>query len=184
MSDRSISIVSKQSSYQGNRETKAAEIVAWLVTEQAIEPTRSACVLGNEAGGYRLLPGMRQFCVEPKRFYPDMNPLGMEVNLQKTVYDTGENGLDKVSCPACPAEIPEDMFFDLVADWFHHGERCDLICPSCQNKISLEEIVTEPAWAFSDLGFTFWGCPDLHEEFIVEFEKRLGCPVSVVNCHL
>ena len=49
MSDHSISIVPKQSVYQG-KEIRAKEILEWLVSLDIVKPTLSDCVLGSDNG--------------------------------------------------------------------------------------------------------------------------------------
>ena len=189
MSCNSISFVPAQPQFQGDRHAKAEEIVKWLVEEQIIESTLSDCVLGGD--GYRLLPELAKFCEYGTEYLnPDLIVFGLEIITQKNVFHPGGNGNDFVTCPACQTCESDicDMqktshFLDLVNVWYE--EESELVpCPYCQKEISIADFVFEPTWGFSDLGFTFWNTPPFHEDFIKEFERRLGCPIRVVYTHL
>ena len=184
MSDHSISIVPRQLTYRGDRESKASEIVQWLIEEQAIEPTLNDCDWGVP-GIYRFKENFARFSSYPQYLCLDLRLSGLEVIMKRTVFDTMANGLEDVRCPFCRSEIAEEMFFDLIENWWH--EKSDahaLTCPSCGETVSLDAIITEPEWGASDLGFTFWNCPPFIDEFITEFEKRLESPVWVVYRHI
>ena len=181
MGNYSISIVPRQTTYRGNKESKAQEIVQWLIGEQAIEPTLSDCVLSGSNGGYRIREGFAKFCQIPGFLRLATN--GLEVITERDVFTTIENGLGEVRCPRCQYMMTQQIFFNLIDNWWHEkGET--FFCPTCGETLSLETIITIPTWGFSDLGFTFWECPQFNEEFIAEFEKRLESPVWVVYTHI
>ncbi|MCL2119109.1 MAG: hypothetical protein FWH27_11855 [Planctomycetaceae bacterium] len=190
MSDHSISFIPVQPRFQGDRYAKAEEIVKWLVDQKAIEPTLSDCVFGD--GGYRLLPGLAQFLEHGDRYFcPDLLMLGLEIITKKAVFHTGGNGLETVTCPVCqacendPCDMQKDSpFLDLVGMWFDSESEL-VTCPYCQKEISITDFVFEPAWGFSDLGFSFWNCHDqFRDDFVKEFERRLGCLIRLVYTHL
>jgi len=188
MSDHSICFVPVQPQFQGDRHAKAEEIVKWLVEQKAIEPTLSDCVSGR---AYRLLPGLTQFLEHGDEYFdPDLLTLELEVITEKTVFHAGGNGLETITCPACqtcesdPLDMQKDSpFLDLVTTWFESESEL-ITCPYCQREISIADFIFEPAWGFSDLGFSFWnrGGP-FRDDFVKEFERRLGCPMRIVYTH-
>jgi hypothetical protein len=180
MSDSSISIVCKISTYPNNRE-KAQEILAWLVSKDIVEPYPSDCTLGSE-NGYAISGGASAVVDEPEylRFGPGMIN-GLEVVADRQVFHTGQNGLDELICPVCNKDISKENWdFD---PWCR-GETDDLTCPSCGKASEIHNYTFKPEWGFSNLGFEFWGCPPFTTEFIEEFKGLLNCDVNIVFSHI
>ncbi|HEY6160464.1 MAG TPA: sugar ABC transporter ATPase, partial [Bacteroidia bacterium] len=73
MSDNSITIVPKISTYAGNK-TKAKEILQWLTSLDVVKPFLSDCVL-SEAGGYSVSDSAKIITTEP-----ELVPTGLGVN--------------------------------------------------------------------------------------------------------
>lgn len=179
MSDNSTSIVPQLSDYP-DRFSKAVEIVNWLITIDAIKPDKSDCTLSSE-DGYAIAPGAKLLTTEPDYLPYGLVTNGLEVVTKRSVFDAGENGLDSFVCPKCNNDI-------LTEEWdfkdFSENGNSLLTCPLCGNASELNYYQIEPAWGFSNLGFTFWNWTDLTDEFIQAFENKLGCKVKVVESHI
>jgi hypothetical protein len=180
MSDSSISIVCKRSTYPNNKE-KAQETLAWLVSKDIVEPTLTDCVLGSEAG-YMISKGASAVVEEPEylRFGPGMIN-GLMVVTDRTIFDTGQNGLDELICPNCNSDISQENW-DL--DPWVSGETDDLTCPSCGKASEIHNYIFKPEWGFSNLGFEFCNWPPFTVEFIEDLKRLLDCDVNIVFSHL
>jgi hypothetical protein len=175
MGDHCISIVPRQLHYPGAAK-KAKEILDWLVAEQIVQSEKTDCILGEE-GGYALGPGAAKVTDHPDFLPNGLITNGLEIVVGKNVFHAGENGVDEMICPNCDEDVLEEDGLDAVDDWFK-GATDKLICPACGE--SVEYFDFDPAWALSDLGFSFWNWPGFSENFIEEFSERLGCEVVVV----
>jgi len=182
MSDHSASIVPKISEYP-NRELKAKEIIDWLVSLDVIKPTLSDCVLG-EPLGYAFSKGSAKISSYP----PDlsMRVSGMAVITERTVFHTGENGIQEMICPKCKQNLAETGDWgDCIEEWYE-GKN-EITCPCCGTTTEIHNFsfCEDPnfsfAWGFSDLGFSFWGMSYFADEFVEAFRQKLGCEVDVVN---
>jgi len=181
MSDSSISIVCKKSRYPNNKE-KAQEILEWLVANNIVDLTMSDCTLGSE-NGYAVSTGAETIVEEP-RFLP-FRPIqinGLSIITDRTIFHTGENGIEELICPNCKSDISQEDwdFFDPWAG----GETDDLTCPSCGKSNEIHDYSFKPEWGFSNLGFTFWNWPPFKQDFIDDLKRRLGCDVNVVISHI
>jgi hypothetical protein len=180
MSDNSISIVCKKSTYPHNKE-KAVEILAWLVSRNIVKPTLSDCVLGSE-NGYAMSDGARSVVNEPDylSYVPTAN--GLDVVTNRTIFDTGGNGIDELICPKCKTDISQEDW-DFLEPW-SSGETDDLRCPACGERSEIHNFDFVPEWGFGDLGFTFWNWPPFTDKFVEDFKQRLGCDVNIVFSHI
>jgi hypothetical protein len=179
MSDHSISIVPKKSSYPNNIE-KAKEIVNWLLARDIIKPTLSDCILSS-TNGYPISDGAAQITL-----FPDYLPFcsltnGLEVITERSVFDTGENWIDKLICPSCTENI---AFHDWELDSWYNRESDNFTCALCRHETEIHHFTFDPDWGFSDLGFKFWNWPDFTDDFIEEFKKKLNCEISIVHQHI
>lgn len=176
MSDNNTSIVPKLTNYP-DRLTKANIIIDWLVSREAIKPIKTGCVLSEDLG-YPIGEGAKSLVNEPQYLPYNLLTCGLAVITKNCVFDAGENGIDSFVCPNCAGDILSEPW-DLN-DFYENGNP-DLICPLCNQLADLNNYQIEPAWGFSNLGFTFWNWPPLKDSFIAEFEQRLGCEVKVVE---
>ncbi len=180
MSDSCISIVPKLSSYPDNK-VKAQEILNWLVSEDIVKPTLSDCVLGSD-NGYAISEGARRVSNHPEYLPFNLITNGLEINTERNVFDTGQNGMDGCICPNCKEDIlSEDWGF--INDWFENKSD-SMACPFCNVSNDINKFKFSPEWGFSDLGFTFWNWSDLTDEFIAEFRQKLGCDISIIYTHI
>lgn len=176
MSDYSISIVPKRSTFP-DKEVKVKEIFDWLISLDIVKPDLSDCVLSAE-NGYAISDGVSNI-VEDIDFLPfGLNVNGLNIITERKVFDTGQNGMERLICPNCKQDISAEewSFFD---DWTENKSD-NIICPLCKTANDIHQFEFTPEWGFSDLGFTFWNLAVLKPTFISEFRQRLGCDVSLV----
>jgi hypothetical protein len=176
MSDHSIAIVPKLSSYAG-KENKVKEILAWLVDLDIVKPTLSDCVLGSN-GGYAVSTGARLVTPHPDHLPFDLITNGLEIDTDRQVFDNGGNGVEQLICPACRQDLANEDW-DFLDEWASNGSD-NITCPLCKAATDIHLFVFSPEWGFSDLGFTFWNWPGLTDRFIADFKEKLGCDINVV----
>jgi len=180
MSDYSISIVAKRSNYPNNN-LKAKEILEWLIALDIVKPKLSDCVLSSN-NGYAVSNGAKNITAEPEKLPFFLNVNGLEVVTDKTVFDTGEYGMESCICPNCNKDISQEEW--LFIDEWYSQDNDDSICPLCNVSFNIHDLKIEPEWGFSNLGFTFWNWPKIKIEFLQEFIRKLNCDVNVVYQHL
>lgn len=180
MSDHSISIVPVISRYP-DRLIKAKEILEWLISEDIVKPVLSDCVLGS-GFGYAVSEGAKKVTMMPEQLPFSLITNGLEICTERTIFHTGQNGMEKCICPNCNKNIAEEdwSFFN---HWYEQISD-DLICPVCSTAAEIHSYRFSPEWGFSDLGFTFWNWPDLKVEFIESFRQKIGSEITVVYTHI
>ena len=180
MSSHCLSIVPKRS-YYPNNELKAKEILNWLISEDIVESMPSDCVLGSEVG-YALSEGARKATPFPDFLPFSLNTNGLEIVLKRSVFDTGQNGMEKCICPNCKENIALESW-EFFNEWFNEVSN-NLRCPLCKLAADIHQYSFTPEWGFSNLGFRFWNWPEFTEEFIKTFRKKLECEVSIIDTHI
>ena len=180
MSDSGRSIVPSISNYP-DREQMALSITGWLVNIRVIKSEKTDCILSSEFG-YPIDTGAREITDEAEYLPFNLTTNGLEVITDRTIFHTGQNGIDTFVCPLCNEDMLSDGL-EFLGEYYEDGNSV-LTCSFCKQESDLNDYVIEPAWGFSNIGFTFWNWPDFKEEFIKEFEERLGCKVKVVFTHI
>jgi hypothetical protein len=178
MSDNSISIVPKKSTYY-NKEAKAKEILEWLISRDIVKSEILEFSLNPD---YAFSDGAEQITNFPDRVKKLPTFSGLDIITSRAVFDTGENGMEECICPNCKKNIAQEDW-DFLNNWYEEKSD-DLICPLCNVATDIHEYNFDPEWGFSDLSFTFWSLDDLKDSFINEFKEKLSCNVSVVHQHL
>ena len=97
MSEHSISIVPRQSSYP-DKENKATEILNWLISLDIVKATLSDCILSAN-NGYAISNGAKNVSDDPDNLPFDYTVNGLEIITTRQIFDTGENGMDELICP-------------------------------------------------------------------------------------
>lgn len=176
MSDYSISIVPKRSTFPG-KEARAKEILDWLISLDIVKPDLSDCILSDK-NGYAISDGAKNIVDDIDILPFNLTINGLDVVTERQVFDTGVNGMEKLICPNCKQDISEEewSFFDEWAE----NKSDNITCPLCKIANDIHQFEFTPEWGFSDLGFTFWNLAVLKPSFINEFSQRLSCDVSVV----
>ena len=176
MSDHSISIVPRQSAYPG-KETKAKEILEWLISLDIVKATLSDCVLSSN-DGYAISNGAKLLTAEPELLPFDLEVNGLEIITERQVFHTGENGIEELICPHCKQDIAEEDW-DFLSAWGDDTSN-NLTCPLCNVETEIHQFKFTPEWGFSNLGFTFWNWSSLTDHFIEDFKQKLGCDINLV----
>ncbi|TDR25830.1 TFIIB-type zinc ribbon-containing protein [Flavobacterium cheniae] len=180
MSSHSISIVPKKSVYPDS-EIKAREILEWLVSKNIIKSSISDCILSSDKG-YAISEGAIEI-VEQSEYLPfDLIVNGLEITSKRQIFHTGQNGMDECICPNCKVNIVSDVW-DFLDDWFEHKTN-NLTCSNCGNQTEINNYSFKPQWGFSNIGFTFWNWPEFKEDFIEEFQQKLGFEICIVHTHI
>ena len=180
MSDHSISIVPRQSTYPDHK-NKAAAILHWLTQLDIVQPTLSDCILGS-GGGYAIAEGAKEVTPHPELLPFDRITNGLSIVTERQVFDTGENFIDTLTCPACKQDIAS-YDWDFLNPW-SRNESDNLTCPRCRHETEIHHYTFEPDWGFSNLGFTFWNWPGFTDSFIAEFKKKLNSEIAIVHQHI
>ena len=111
---------------------------------------------------------------------------GLEVVRERTVFHTGDNGIQKLQCPACghqhdPETVP---WSDAVGAWFAEEDEHSLQCPTCQQRHSIVDWrFLECEWGFGSLGFGFWNW-SISERLVDELASLLGHRCRLVHEHI
>ena len=180
MSDNSISIVPRQSSYP-DKEIKATEILNWLISLDIVKPTLSDCVLSS-SDGYKISDGAKLVSTEPEYLPFDLGANGLEIITERQVFHTGQNGIEELICPSCKQDIANEEW-EFLSEWGDNVSN-NLTCPLCNVATDIHKFKFSPEWGFSDLGFTFWNWSSLTYNFINDFKQKLGCDINVVYTHI
>ncbi|MGW0664168.1 hypothetical protein [Streptodolium elevatio] len=163
----------------------AANILDWLIADGFVSAERTDCVLGADTGH---APGTRygEAVEDPDPELVNVWSNGLQVTVERTVFDAGQGEPTAVTCPHCAAEMPlgdehgplvEETwarFMDAMESW---GEGHDepVACPSCGRTAPVHTwLWADNYFAFGHLGFTFWNWSTLRPEFVVDFARRLG----------
>ncbi|WP_343566525.1 hypothetical protein [Sphingobacterium sp.] len=178
MSDYTISLVPRVSRY-AFAEIAVDDILKWLVSKDIVKAELSECTLGNL--GYAFSDGAQYIVLEPHLLPYQLDINGLEITTERTIFNTGQNGIDRIVCPNCTENIVDNEW-DL--DPWYKGFTDNLLCPICGTESDIHQYVFEPQWGFSNLGFTFWNWPELKPEFIVELQEKLNCDLEVVGSHI
>ena len=176
MSDSYISIVPEEIE-KSEATSLANRVIKELQSAGIISEKLTDCVLGGK--GYS--PGNNfQSAVETAT--DDLTDLlinGVEVIIEKTVFDSGSNGLEGINCPSCDHDIIELNWDEAISKWYE-GQDDEVPCPSCKSVRSITKYNFHPTWSFGNLGFKFWNWPPLKTSFISHLEETLGKEVKVV----
>lgn len=179
MSDYSITVACKQSYCPDNKQI-ANDILNWLISNDIVKNTNSDCCLGTN-GGYAISNGAKEVTDDPDYLPFNLNINGLSITIDRTVFDTGQNGIDEIICPKCNADILEQEWsFD---DW-HNEINNNMTCPVCHTSNEINSFRFMPEWGFSNLGFTFWNWPSLKDGFIQDLKQKIGTDVVVVYQHI
>jgi hypothetical protein len=160
------------------KEKKIAEILKWLVEIKAVKPELSECTWHLNSPGYAIDKGAKKLSKQPRALPFGQERCGLEIIRKPTLFDGGDKGMFFVACPVCK-KAPN--IFSL-SEAYLQQHRSTLKCLECECDIEINEFIYDPPCVFSDLGFVFWEWENLKEDFVKEFEKRLGCSVKVIEC--
>ncbi|MFD5476620.1 hypothetical protein [Streptomyces hawaiiensis] len=175
-------------------EPLARRVVDWLVTEGIVLAERTECVLGQPVGNP---PGPNwQRAVSDA----DDEPWdGLAVHTGRTVFDSGQDAPEAVTCPRCEAtitldaepydghpsqpveqpttpgtEAPWARFTTALSTWQDTGS-ATVDCPACSRSVPLPDWTwTDGRLALGHLGFEFWNWPELTDDIRTRISGLLG----------
>jgi hypothetical protein len=111
---------------------------------------------------------------------------GLATEVGRTVFHSGQDGPEAVTCPRCAATTPlvtDDWdlidgvwapFGAAMKTWYETGE-AQVSCPACAEPVPLSEWGwADDRLAFAHLGFEFWNWPEFTPEFLTRFSRALG----------
>lgn len=148
----------------------------WLVSKDIVLPTLSNCILSSN-NGYAISKGAKGAILFSENLLLNHVINGLEIITERQIFHTGENGMDECLCPHCKKNIAAEDW-DFFNDWVEQKNN-NLTCPLCNVATDIHQFTFSPEWGFSDLGFTFWNCSDLKNDFILEFKQKLDCDVAL-----
>lgn len=183
---------------------KAAEILDWLIIQKIIKAKLTDCVLGSEGG---FPPGEKCVSVVQEVWDTGWVKLitnGLEVITERFYFDGYSLSAPYVAeCPHCQGNLYEGIDHEAIHEdrleesltealkqrlglvdkaisaWLE-GEEGAISCPICVQTSLITHFRFETPIGLSNIGFKFWNWPELKEEFIKEFEARLGSKTTLV----
>lgn len=105
MSDYTISLVPRVSRY-AFAEIAVDDILNWLVSKDIVKAELSECTLGNL--GYAFSDGAQYIVLEPHFLPYQLDINGLEITTERTIFNTGQNGIDRIVCPNCTENIVDN----------------------------------------------------------------------------
>ncbi|MFT0735631.1 serine/threonine protein kinase [Ralstonia wenshanensis] len=111
---------------------------------------------------------------------------GLEIVRERTVFHTGDNGIQALQCPTCDHQHDPDTvpWSDAVGAWFAGEGDHTFQCPACQHRRSIVDWrFLECEWGFGCLGFGFWNWP-VGDRLLQEVSSLLGHRCRLVHQHI
>jgi hypothetical protein len=176
----------------------ASAMIGWLTAEGIIDATPIDESKGWGTVDYRRGPNYQQTIADPHDPYAatfSQLKLGrLEVTTGRTIYYPYEGAPGPAVCPMCGYSIvltdpatgrltgDWEPFSDALGDW-QDGGSGTVVCPNNGSSIAINDWQWQGDWpvAVGHLGFTFWNWPQLHPDFVSQFNDRLGHRV-VLTC--
>lgn len=160
----------------------ATKVVSWLVSQGIIlHSTRES--MWQQGRLYEPGPRAAEWSVYVNS---GVTQCGLEVVCERTVFHTGDNGLQGFRCPRCSARHEPDAlpWSDAVGAWFEAKPDYTLTCPACNNGSPITEWrFLEFEWGFGNLGFGFnnW---TITAELVAAISQVLGHQCRLVHEHI
>ena len=188
MSDHYHCIVDRDA--QLNEATQlSALILDWLMEEQIVQAERSDCVLSDRLG-YR--PGrnfMNATGEDENRNVMNMHyegfrtsvTNGLDIIAHREVSLDLEDDMGRAVCNGCgTTNTNDDAWSRAVQEWYDDSGEGLLACESCGKTQRVVEWPHQPPIGFGALTFKFWNWPGISQDFVREFERRLGHRVVLI----
>jgi ribosomal protein S27E len=181
MGDTSISIV-PQNVNRKQAKKLSDKVVAYLIERKIISPYKSDCVLGEESG-YPPGTKYKEALEESNNHFLELRTNGLQIVDNRQVFYA--NGVDEIKCPNCGTNNIESEWGEALDEWVNNTGNDKIKCLGCGHSFSIEEYIFEPAWAFGELGFTFWNWYGVFKEsFLKDIEAVIGCKLKIVHSKL
>lgn len=120
----------------------------------------------------------------PGAHLPPAVPNWVEVDVQRQIFHTGENGLE-IFCSVCEAEQTSlgDAWSDAFSAWYDGDDDARLVCGACGHRQRVTQWRYAPQWGFGNLGFNFQNW-ELSDAFVDEFIAAYGRPLTIVHTRI
>ncbi|CAM4320316.1 hypothetical protein ZONE111904_13915 [Zobellia nedashkovskayae] len=177
VSDHHTSIVSEKTNPADSKEL-AEKVINFLTEKKIIKKELSDCVLGSN--GHKPAENFASILEKQNEGFLDLRTNGVEVIIERKVFENGVNGLEKVNCPKCGQNQIEEDWGTALANWYEKFDSDLIKCSNCLSESSITEFNFEPNWAFGDFGLIFWNWGIFKSEFFTELEKLIGTELKIV----
>lgn len=109
---------------------------------------------------------------------------GLEMVIERTVFHSGGNGIDAISCPSCTTRhLPDEVSWDDAVDaWYAGRAEHSMSCPACHARHSIVDWTFDMPWGFGNLGFGFWNWP-ISDRLLDELSIMTGHRYRLVHQH-
>lgn len=180
MSDNTITIVDPEAG-PGEAEGLAARVITHLQDRRIISTELTDCTLG--APGYPPGSNYAEGCGPDHGSFPRFAVNGVRAITERTVFDTGANGVE-LMCPCGSSNDGGEEYFEAVSAWHGGNEGALFTCPHCRKTRRLVDWDGPWAFGFGHLGIEFSNWPPLSDRFVASLAELLGHRVRVVYCHI
>lgn len=161
----------------------AAKAIAWLQDQGIIAKTASRCGLGPDDEAYAPGPRWKSAAENHDVFLP-LASNGVEAVIERTVFDTGGNGIE-LKCASCGETFePGDAYIAAIEAWWGGDDQIAYACDRCGHKARLADWTGPWAFGFGCFGLRFWNWPPLLPQFVEQVATVLGSRVVVVRCRV
>jgi hypothetical protein len=151
--------------------------IDWLTNKEVISPNLTDCILGQSKG---YPPGPRYHDIVDDNYeLKKLKTNGLEIIVNRQVFDNGANGLDEIKCPKCGANNIDSDWGDKIKSW-DSKENDVLKCSECNHETSITNYDFRPKWAFGEFGLTFWNWPNIKADFLDELKKLINKDIEVI----
>jgi len=157
----------------------ADKVINWLYQQNIIKNTKTDCVLGSNEG-YPPGDGFKKIIDGDDYGLLDLYTNGLEVKIAREVFHNGGHGVDSISCPNCNCNIISTDWGEIIDEWYNETGKDKIVCLDCKTTASITEYKFVPAWAFGNLGFTFWNWPPFKEGFVKDLETLTAKSITIV----
>ena len=168
---------------EGEAEALAEKVVDWLVSEGIILRSTRKNMWRRCGPLYEVGPRAAEWSVQVDS---GVAQCGLDVLCERTVFHTGDNGLQRFRCPNCSALHEPDAlpWGDAVGAWLEAKPDSTLKCSVCNNVSPITAWhFLELAWGFGNLGFGFnnWA---ITARLATAIAELVGHRMQVVHEHI
>ena len=161
----------------------AKRVTEWLIAREIVSPT--LCPERAYSGADLMVRGASAAQWDACPMTPPFNMCGLEVVIERTVFHSGDNGIDTIRCPGCgAAHHPDDIpWSDAVGAWFSAEADHTMACPACHASQSIVDWTFDVPWGFGNLAFGFWNWP-ITDRLVDEVSALTGHRCRHVEEHI
>ena len=154
----------------------ADKILKFLIDKKIISPDKTDCTLGEP--GYCPGDNYNEILLDDNGLL-NLITNGLELTIgERTVF--WANDIQEIKCPNCNTNIIDLDWGQKIEEWTSNTGDDEIECPNCKKVNSIVDFVFEPAWAFGELGLTFWNWGTFKESFFAELESITGKKMKII----